>query len=254
MLLLLPPSETKRQGGSNLTIEQVHLSYGQLNEARDLVLEDLLRLCKSKPKAAKVLKLSAKQLGEIDLNLAIKSAPTMPAYERYEGTLYKAINAATFTAHEVEMMRSHVLMQSALFGLISATDRIPWYRLSAGAVLPKVNLKKVWKEHQPAAWSRLVDTPIIDLRSKAYVDLAPIPEEIDSYWVEVVAEDSKGQRKALNHFNKTAKGEFVGAFVRAKTAPRTMAQLKAVAKKAGLELDIEGKVIYLITSEVIRGK
>jgi cytoplasmic iron level regulating protein YaaA (DUF328/UPF0246 family) len=254
VLLLLPPSETKRQGGSNLTIEQVHLSYGQLNEARDLVLEDLLRLCKSKPKAAKVLKLSPKQMGEIDLNLAIKTAPTMPAYERYEGTLYKAIKTATFTSHEIEMMRSHVLMQSALFGLISATDRIPWYRLSAGTVLPKINLKKIWKEHQPAAWARLVDLPIIDLRSKAYVDLAPIPEEIDSYWVEVVAEDNKGQRKALNHFNKTAKGEFVGAFVRAKTAPVTLTQLKAVAKKAGLGLEVEGKIIYLITSEVIRGK
>ena len=254
MLLLLPPSETKRQGGSNLTIEQVHLSYGQLNEARDLVLEDLLKVCKSKPKAAKVLKLSPKQLGEIDLNLAIKTAPTMPAYERYEGTLYKAIKTATFTSHEIEMMRSHVLMQSALFGLISATDRIPWYRLSAGTVLPKINLKKIWKEHQPAAWARLVDTPIIDLRSKAYVDLAPIPEEIDSDWVEVVAEDSKGQRKALNHFNKTAKGEFVGAFVRAKTAPKTFTQLRAVAKKAGLGLEVEGKTIYLITSEVIRGK
>jgi cytoplasmic iron level regulating protein YaaA (DUF328/UPF0246 family) len=254
VLLLLPPSETKRQGGSNLTIEQVHLSYGQLNEARDLVLEDLLKVCKSKPKAAKVLKLSPKQMGEIDLNLAIKTGPTMPAYERYEGTLYKAIKTATFTSHEIEIMRSHVLMQSALFGLISATDRIPWYRLSAGTVLPKVNLKKVWKEHQPAAWARLVDTPIIDLRSKAYVDLAPIPEEIDSYWVEVVAEDNKGQRKALNHFNKTAKGEFVGAFVRAKTAPKTLAQLKAVAKKAGLGLEVEGKIIYLITSEVIRGK
>lgn len=254
MLLLLPPSETKRIGGSNLTIEQVHLSYGQLNEARDLVLEDLLKLCKKKDFAAKVLKLSQKQLGEIDFNLAIKTAPTMPAYQRYEGTLYKAIDVASFGPHEVEQMRAHVLMQSALFGLISATDRIPWYRLSAGTVLPKVSLKRVWKEHQDAAWARLVDFPIIDLRSKAYVDLAPIPSNLDSYWVEVVAEDSKGQRKALNHFNKTAKGEFVGAFVRAKAAPKTIAQLKAVAKKAGLGLEVDGNTIYLITSEVIRTK
>jgi cytoplasmic iron level regulating protein YaaA (DUF328/UPF0246 family) len=254
VLLLLPPSETKRIGGSNLTIEQVHLSYGQLNEARDIVLEDLLKLCKKKDFAAKVLKLSQKQLGEIDFNLAIKNAPTMPAYQRYEGTLYKAIDVASFGPHEVEQMRAHVLMQSALFGLISATDRIPWYRLSAGTVLPKVSLKRVWKEHQDAAWARLVDFPIIDLRSKAYVDLAPIPSNLDSYWVEVVAEDSKGQRKALNHFNKTAKGEFVGAFVRAKAAPKTIAQLKAVAKKAGLGLEVEGNKIYLITSEVIRTK
>ena len=254
MLLLLPPSETKRIGGSNLTIEQVHLSYGQLNEARDLILDALLKVCKNKAEATKVLKLSPKQQGDRELNLAIRQAPTMPAYERYEGTLYKALGIDSFTKHEVDLMRGNVLIQSALFGLISATDRIPWYRLSANTVLPKVSLKKVWREHQDAAYNRLVDMPIIDLRSKAYVDLAPIPEHLDSYWVEVVAEDSKGQRRALNHFNKTAKGEFVGAFVRAKTPPKTITQLKAVAKKAGLGLEVEGKTIYLITSEVIRAK
>jgi uncharacterized protein len=254
VLLLLPPSETKRIGGSNLTIEQVHLSYGQLNEARDLILDALIKVCKNKAEATRVLKLSPKQQGDRELNLAIREAPTMPAYERYGGTLYKAIGIDAFTKHEVELMRGNVLIQSALFGLISATDRIPWYRLSANTVLPKVSLKKVWREHQDAAYNRLVDMPIIDLRSKAYVDLAPIPEHLDSYWVEVVAEDSKGQRRALNHFNKTAKGEFVGAFVRAKTPPKTLTQLKAVAKKAGLGLEVEGKTIYLITSEVIRAK
>jgi cytoplasmic iron level regulating protein YaaA (DUF328/UPF0246 family) len=254
MLLLLPPSETKRIGGTNLTIEQVHLSYGQLNDARDEVLNALVKLCKNKAEAQRILKLSPKQLGDRELNLAIRSAPTMPAFERYEGTLYKAIGADTFTKHEIEMMRGHVLIQSALFGLISGTDRIPWYRLSANTVLPKANLKKIWREHQGAAFARLVDMPIIDLRSKAYVDLAPIPEELDSYWVEVVAEDSSGSRRALNHFNKTAKGELVGAFVRAKTTPKTLSQLKAVAKKAGLGLEVEGKTIFLITSEVIRAK
>ncbi|MEN9970706.1 MAG: hypothetical protein RL146_7 [Actinomycetota bacterium] len=254
MLLLLPPSETKKIGGTNLTIEQVHLSYGQLNEARDLILDALIKVCRTKAGAVKALKLSPKQLGDRELNLAIRQAPTMPAFERYEGTLYKAIGVDSFTAHEVELMRSNVLVQSALFGLISATDRIPWYRLSANTALPKVSIKKIWQEHQGAAFNRLVDMPVIDLRSKAYVDLAPIPEHLDSYWVEVVAEDSKGQRRALNHFNKTAKGELVGAFVRAKQAPKTLAQLKAVAKKAGLGLEVEGKIIYLITSEVIRSK
>lgn len=254
MLLLLPPSETKNIGGSKLTIEQVHLSYGQLNEARVMVLEALIEVCQTKAEAVKVLKLSPRQLGDRQLNLAIREAQTMPAFERYGGTLYKAIAAESFTKHEIELMRKHILIQSSLFGLISATDRIPWYRLSANTVLPKANLKKIWQEHSGAAYSRLVDMPIIDLRSKAYVDLAPIPDYLDSYWVEVVAEDAKGQRRALNHFNKTAKGELVGAFVRAKSAPRTLTQLKAVAKKAGLELEVEGKTIFLITSEVIRAK
>jgi cytoplasmic iron level regulating protein YaaA (DUF328/UPF0246 family) len=254
MLLLLPPSETKKIGGTNLTIEQVHLSYGQLNEARDLVLEALLKVCKNKAEATRVLKLSPKQLGDRELNLAIRQAPTMAAYERYEGTLYKAIGIETLTKHEVELMRGNVLIQSALFGLISATDRIPWYRLSANTALPNLSLKKIWREHHDAAFNRLVDMPIIDLRSKAYVDLAPIPEYLDSYYVEVVALDSKGHRRALNHFNKTAKGELVGAFIRSKTPPKTLAQLKTVAKRVGLELEIEGKTIFLITNEIIRAK
>ncbi len=252
MLLLLPPSETKHVGGTNLTIEQVHLSYGQLNEARDAVLADLINLCKQPELAAKSLKLSPRQLGDIEANLAISAAPTLPAYQRYGGTLYKAIGVESFNAQQVNQMRSHVLIQSALFGLISATDRIPWYRLSASTVLPKVSLKQVWRDHQEAAWARLTGGPIIDLRSKAYVDLAPIPEHMDSFFVEVVAEGADGSYRALNHFNKTAKGELVGAFVRAKQAPETFAELKAVAKKAGLGLERDGKTLYLITSEVVR--
>lgn len=251
MLLLLPPSETKAQGGSNLTIRQVHLSYGQLDPARDRVLESLLRLCQDRDQAQKVLKLSEKQLGDVEQNLAITTAPTMPAYLRYSGTLYKAIKTNTFTDHEVEVMRSKVLMQSALFGLISATDRIPWYRLSASTNLPDLDLKKLWQAQQPAAWARLVDMPIIDLRSKSYAELAPVPDGMENYWVEVVAE-TEGNRKALNHFNKTAKGELVGAFVRANKTPKSIKDLKQVAEKIGLGLEIEGSKIILITSEVVR--
>jgi len=251
VLLLLPPSETKALGGSSLTIQQVHLSYGQLNEARDLILDALINLSSNPDEAVRVLKLGKKQLDDVARNLEIPNAPTVSAYLRYSGTLYKAIKAADFTAHEVEVMRKHVLMQSSLFGLISATDRIPYYRLSAETRLPGLDLKKIWQEHQPAAWVRLVDVPIIDLRSKSYVDLAPIPEDMDSYWVEVVT-DKDGVRRALNHFNKTSKGELVGAFVRSQETPKTIKELKKLAEYIGLGFEVKGKQITLVTDEVLR--
>jgi len=251
VLLLLPPSETKVLGGSSLTIQQVHLSYGQLNVARDLVLDALIKLSGDPDEAVRVLKLGKKQLEDVGRNLEIPDAPTMPAYLRYSGTLYKAIKTADFTSHEIEMMRKHVLMQSSLFGLISATDRIPYYRLSADTRVPGLDLKQIWQEHQPAAWVRLVDGPIIDLRSKSYVELAPIPEEMDSYWVEVVT-DKDGVRRAMNHFNKTSKGELVGAFVRSPEPPKTMKGLKKLAESIGLGFEVEGKQITLITDEVLR--
>ena len=90
MLFLLPPSETKAVGGGNLTIQQAALTFGGLNPARDQVLAALLKLCKKPKEAAKVLKLTPKQLGAIDVNLAVPTAPTMPAIQRYTGTLYDA--------------------------------------------------------------------------------------------------------------------------------------------------------------------
>mgnify|MGYP000523485571 CR=1 FL=1 len=39
MLFLLPPSETKRSGGGALSIDQVALTFGGLNKAREAVLD-----------------------------------------------------------------------------------------------------------------------------------------------------------------------------------------------------------------------
>lgn len=250
MLLLLPPSETKQNGGSDLTISQVHLSYGQLNDARDLVLDKLLEISANPELGQKLLKLSSRQVGDLQKNLAIPTAPTMPAYLRYSGTLYKAIQAQSFGKGEVEAMREHVLIQSALFGLISATDRIPWYRLSAETRLPGLDLKTLWQNEQPKAWQRLVDRPIIDLRSKSYVELAPVPKDIESYWVEVISEKD-GERRALNHFNKKAKGDLVGAFVRRENKPEALKDLAGIARKVGLKMSVEGNVIVLITPELL---
>ena len=250
MLLLLPPSETKQIGGSGLTINQVHLSYGELNPARDQVLASLLKVSGDLELGQRVLKLSAKQLGDLEKNLAIPKAPIMPAFARYTGTLYKAIAVEEFTDREVSNMREHILIQSALFGLISATDRIPWYRCSASTRLPDVDLKTIWQEHQPKAWRRLVDSPIIDLRSKSYRDIAPIPKDIESYWVEVVS-NIDGERKALNHFNKKAKGELVGAFVRQEKSPKNLKELSELAKSIGLEMKLEGETLVLITPETL---
>jgi cytoplasmic iron level regulating protein YaaA (DUF328/UPF0246 family) len=127
-----------------------------------------------------------------------------------------------------------VLIQSALFGLIPATNLIPNYRLSATTNLPGLNLKQVWVEAHAPIWQRLEDGPIIDMRSKAYAELAPIPEVVEHYWVEVLDAQSG---KALNHFNKKGKGQLLRAVLSAKAEPETIADLKKVAKSNALRLE-----------------
>ena len=244
MLFLLPPSETKEVGGSPLSIAQVALTFGGLNSAREAVYEALKALCEQPEEAAKILKLGKKQLDQIDINLAVQDAPTMPAINRYNGTLYDAIHGrglkGTPTEHNqisqemFERAKDTVLIQSALFGLIPADNLIPNYRLSGTTNLPGINLKETWtKAHEPI-WKRLEGGPIIDLRSKAYAELAPIPEGVEHFWVEVLDANSG---KALNHFNKKGKGQLVNAFLAAKNEPKTIDELIKVAKGNALRLE-----------------
>jgi cytoplasmic iron level regulating protein YaaA (DUF328/UPF0246 family) len=252
MLFLLPPSETKEVGGSPLSISQVALTFGGLNPARDAVYEALRALCERPEEAAKFLKLGKKQLDQIAINLEVQDAPTMPAINRYTGTLYDAIHGrglkGTPTEHNqitkemFERAKDSVLIQSALFGLIPATNLIPNYRLSGTTNLPGISLKDTWTPTHEPIWKRLEDGPIIDLRSKAYAELAPIPETVENYWVEVL--DSNSGR-ALNHFNKKGKGQLINAVLSAKVSPKTIADLKKIAATIGQRIELDGSVINL---------
>jgi len=234
MLFLLPPSETKRSGGGTLNIQQVALTFGGLNKAREVAMD---------------------ALGDDSL----LTAPTMRAIDRYTGTLYSAIHGrglkGTPTAEnnltEAEILRAKtsVLIQSALFGLIPATDLIPQYKVSAGKSLNGLNLKPLWAEAHMAIWPRLSNGVIIDLRSKAYAEMAPIPEQVEHFTVAVEVEYPDGTRRSLNHFNKKAKGQLVRAALTAKKAPETLADLKSCAKRVGLIVEVNQRNLTLVTKD-----
>ncbi len=232
MLFLLPPSETKRPGGGALTIDQVALTFGGLNKAREAVVEAA--------GASEILK-----------------APTMRALDRYTGTLYGALHGRglkgtptehnSLTPDEVARAKSTVLIQSAMFGLIPATDLIPDYKIDATKKLNGLNLKQVWSQAHEAIWPRLTGGLIIDLRSNTYADLAPIPQGLVSYKVSVFVEREDGSREQLNHFNKKAKGQLVRAALMAKTPPKTIKDLQKCATKAGLRVEVSGSILTVLT-------
>jgi cytoplasmic iron level regulating protein YaaA (DUF328/UPF0246 family) len=246
MIFLLPPSETKEPGGKKMAKV---LSHKELDKTRKLLQQALVEICKNPTLAAKALKLGPKQLSEIQVNLELNQSKCMPALDRYTGTLYDALKEGGVTSSMATRAKKSVFIQSSLFGLISAGDLIPNYRLSAGSKLPGVNLNKLWNTAHDAIWSQLAKEIVIDLRSNAYAELAPLPESIESYKVDVALEDAKGKRTRLNHFNKQAKGQFVRSALLVNSAPRTIADLKVVAKLANLKLEVSGRELLLVTYE-----
>lgn len=240
MLVLLPPSETKRPGGVGVSIDKAAIIWAALDPARQAVIDSLLKLCADPELAAKKLKLGKKNLGDISLNLEVMTSGTMPALRRYTGTLYDALGFDTLSDAALLRANEQLFIQSALFGLVPAMERIPYYRLSAGTSLPGVSLAEVWTSAHETVWPRL-EGEVLDMRSKAYVALNPIPDNKTSYFVEVLDADSG---TALNHFNKKAKGSFARAIL--ENGMDQISDSQAIAAKAGLAAKLEGSTLQLL--------
>ena len=206
MLLLLPPSETKRHGGQDGTSLALRdLSFPELLPPRRTALAALRALSRNVAASAAALRLSPKQRFEIDRNRAVGTSPLLPAMDRYTGVLYDALDASSLTPVARAFAGEHLAIHSALFGLVMATDGIPAYRLSHDSRLPALSLRKHWAAPVSAVLAARTDL-VIDLRSESYVHLGRSPES--AWYVRVVSADG-GQ--ALNHFNKHGKGEFARA-------------------------------------------
>lgn len=246
MLILLPPSETKRPGGRARPLDVPALALPQLSPEREAVIDALVSLSADPDTAARILKLSERQRGEISDNAALRTAPTLAAVDRYTGVLYDALDAATLGAAARRWLGAHVLIQSAPFGPVGALDPIPAYRLAAGARLPGLPpLRRVWGDAVTRALTEGAPRFVLDLRSEAYVALGPVPSGIPSMYLRVVTDDrsgggrtgsATGAVRALNHFNKHAKGALVRALAEQRPRIASGDAFRAWAETSGLDV------------------
>jgi cytoplasmic iron level regulating protein YaaA (DUF328/UPF0246 family) len=235
MLLILPPSETKRDGGEpESRLDLARLGFPTLNPARRTALAGLRAACRTIAGATTALGLGPTQRVEIDRNRAVGSSPVMPALERYTGVLFDGLDAASLTAAARRFATEHVVIHSALFGLVRADDPIPAYRLSHDSRLPGAALRPLWRGPVSAI---LAEHPglVLDLRSEAYAALGPVGPH--ALYLRVVTQDGRGRRVALSHFNKKAKGEFTRALLTAGIDHGSPDDLLAWASTAGWRLE-----------------
>jgi cytoplasmic iron level regulating protein YaaA (DUF328/UPF0246 family) len=237
MLILLPPSETKRPGGRRRPLAIDSLRYSELAPQRETVVDALVALSADRDAAARVLRLSARQLSEIDDNARVRSAPTLPAIDRYTGVLFDALGATDLDQASRRWLGAHVSIQSAPFGLVGALDPLPPYRLSASTSLPGIaSLRSVWSDAVAAAIAHAAPSFVLDLRSEAYAALGPVPSTIDSAYVRVVTDGVDGVSRALNHFNKHAKGDLVRRLALSRPRVGSLRAFRRWAESAGLSV------------------
>lgn len=257
MLILLPPSETKATGGTGAPLDLDGLSFPTLNPVREALADDLSSL--EVDAALQVLGISETLRGEAEANRSLWSAPTMPALERYTGVLYDALDAASLTGADPDS-RSRLAVGSALFGVVRAGDLIPHYRLSASTKLPSASggpvptLKKRWGRLITEALTATPDGSgegvIVDLRSGGYQGLGKLPAwdattGTGAVTVRVESVRPDGSRKVVSHFNKHYKGVLARVLATSGStadAARTAGDIAAIARAAGLTVEINGSV------------
>jgi Uncharacterized protein conserved in bacteria len=235
VLVLLPPSETKRDGGSGAPLDLSALSFPELTPARREALAAVKALSRNLSAAAGMLRLGPASAGEAAKNRVLETSPTMPAIDRYDGVLFDELDAASLPEAARRFAGENVAIGSALFGVVGALDPIPAYRLSHDSRLPGTTLRKLWA---PLA-GVLAARPglLVDLRSEGYAHLGPVPARDDAVYVRVVTAGEDGRTRALNHFNKKGKGAFTRRLLLAGIDHPDVASLLDWAASEGIRLE-----------------
>ncbi|HJP72270.1 MAG TPA: peroxide stress protein YaaA [Candidatus Limnocylindria bacterium] len=171
MLIILPPSETKRQpaeDGPSLDLDS--LSFPELGPMRRRILDALIATSQA-PDALRRLQVGPSLAGEVARNAHLHALPTMRAVEAYAGPLYAGLEPATWSAEARARASRQVVIASALWGALRVDDCIPPYRLHACARLVGLDrLEPLWRTLLPAVLRDAAGDrgPILDLRSPAY--------------------------------------------------------------------------------------
>jgi len=216
MLVLLPPSEGKAEPESGDPLDLGLLVFaGELGERRAAVLDAF--------------------------DPSLRKAPAAPASEVYTGVLFQRLELPAVPAKA----RRHVLIFSALWGVVRPDDRIPFYKLP-----PKTKLKGIgapaayWR---PALMEALPDEDgelIVDMRSGAYASFWK-PKRATLLAVRAFTERD-GERKAVSHMAKASRGDVARALLSAKKAPRDPEGAVAIAEAAGLRVELTGDSLDVI--------
>lgn len=195
LLILLPPSEGKQEGGNP--------RRAFLKEHPDLagdlrpVLKHLAELPKSSRAAFYGVSTPEKAEAAHALNLSALESPALPAIERYTGVVYDFLDYASLP--DRAYARKHVMMVSGFFGLIPAGAWIPDYKLPMNPWLSSywrpINAERlagVRKRHKVLSLLPAAHARALGAEPDFFVDFR-----------------QEGGKRAAGHFGKAIKGKFL---------------------------------------------
>jgi cytoplasmic iron level regulating protein YaaA (DUF328/UPF0246 family) len=178
------------------------------------------------PRALKYLDLGPGLAEEAARNATLRDAPAAPAREVYTGVLYEHLGLGSFDELD------DVLIASALWGFVRPGDRIPAYRLSMGATLPRIpSLPALWRD--PLRKALPDEGLIVDMRSGSYT-AAWKPKHAT-----VVGVRAFTHGKTVSHMVKATRGDVARILLNGPPA-ETPEDVAGRAREAGHSVELTG--------------
>lgn len=171
MLIILPPSETKRpppEVGSPLDLSA--LSFRSLTPMRERVMDALVATVPL-PDALRRLYVGPSLADEVARNEHLRDLPTRSAVDTYAGPLYQGLDTGSWPSRTEQSAARQLVIVSALWGALRPGDPIPPYRLHICSRLVGMDrLEPAWRTLLPDILADAADRhgPILDLRSPSY--------------------------------------------------------------------------------------
>lgn len=193
MFILLPPSEGKSSAQGSASFRDRHSDEFPATEK---ILRHAQRLTKAERMKFHGLKDAQKCAIVHEKNMACLDAGVLPALERYTGVVYQYLDPPTLR-HKA-YARKHILVVSAMFGLVDGNTGVPDYKLSMNPWLARY-----WKTVNAARLhDRTAGKPVLNLLSQTYAKAIDAPHAIS------VDFKVSGGKKSAGHFGKAIKGKF----------------------------------------------
>ena len=240
MLIIVPPSETKRPPpASGRPVDLEGLSFPELLPARRRLTRALVETSGDLD-AFMRLRVRHTLAREVARNTHLFELPALPVLDVYTGPLHQALDAARLSIGASERAGRSLVVTSALWGALRPSDRIPPYRLYLHADLIGLGRPDwTWREVLPevlaeAAGPRGV---VVDVRSPPS-RAAGMPEGLGDRTVTIRVHQGPAGHRIGDVIAKRIRGEAVRRLLESGEDPDDPPALAAIlAERWPVRLD-----------------
>ena len=188
MYYLLPSSESKVEQGFPGLIQD-----DGLLKPRHVIADKLAK--------SNAINISIDHLKYHDINKSIiYNNNLLPAWQRYNGVVYKYLNLST------KLPLENILICSPFMGLVCAVNLVPNYKLGFDSRIEGIGkLSNFWKKNLASHTVLNIPATFVDLLTKNQRKIIPYPPGSTVYHIDFLDKD----RNLIGHFGKEMKGTFL---------------------------------------------